>query len=93
MVFRRGGALVKSVLLKFEHIDSSKNIELELFSKFTCINGKDSGEGKTEFLAELEQGIQLGEITCNLGGQFCYCRCRFYRRIITIAIEVCYYVG
>ncbi len=62
--------MVECILLRFEHRDRAKTIELELLSKFTCINGRNSGEGKSEFLVELEQGIQLGEITCNLGDYF-----------------------
>ncbi len=59
--------MTESIILKFEHRNQDRNIEFELLSKFTCINGKNSGEGKSEFLIELEQGIQLGEISCNLG--------------------------
>lgn len=35
---------------------------LNLYSKFTCICGKDSGEGKTEFLVMLEEGISEGDV-------------------------------
>lgn len=62
--------MVESILLRFEHRDPGKTIEMELVSKFTCINGRNSGEGKSEFLVELEQGMQLGEIVCNLGDHF-----------------------
>ncbi len=62
--------MTESIILKFEHRNQDRNIEFELLSKFTCINGKNSGEGKSEFLIELEQGIQLGEISCNLGDYF-----------------------
>lgn len=62
--------MVEVITLKFNHQDQSKTIAFDLFSKFTCINGKDSGEGKSEFLMELEQGLQLGEISCNLGDSF-----------------------
>lgn len=62
--------MVESIILRFEHRDPGKTIEIELLSKFTCINGRNSGEGKSEFLVELEQGIQLGEISCNLGDHF-----------------------
>ena len=37
--------------------DNTGSVKIELHSKFTCIYGKDSGEGKTKFIEIIREGI------------------------------------
>lgn len=55
--------MVESIVLVFEHADAAKTIELELLSKFTCINGRDSGEGKSEFLDSKESIVVFADFS------------------------------
>lgn len=40
-----------------------KSVNICLFSHYTCICGKFSGEGKSEFVSLLEEGISTGDIS------------------------------
>ncbi|MCI9077591.1 MAG: hypothetical protein HFH68_01535 [Lachnospiraceae bacterium] len=40
-----------------------KSVNVRLFSHYTCICGKFSGEGKSEFVSLLEDGISTGDIS------------------------------
>ncbi len=52
-----------------EHFDinfvrsDGKSVNVRLFSHYTCICGKFSGEGKSEFVSLLEDGISTGDIS------------------------------
>lgn len=65
-----GTKMNNPLLLQFTEKTSGRELQITLYSKFTCIDGKESGEGKTELLVRLQQGISLGEIECNLGDSF-----------------------
>lgn len=47
--------------LVFESLENGSNIEIKLYSHYTCICG-DSGEGKTHFVSTVEDGINSEEL-------------------------------
>lgn len=57
-----GGLYMTNHQISFKQITTGKVIEMTLYSHYTCIYGKDSGEGKTEFFSLIEDGINTEEI-------------------------------
>ena len=54
---------MNSYKITFTDKISGESSSLELVSKFTCIYGKDSGEGKSEFFSRVEDGINTDSIS------------------------------
>lgn len=50
-------------ICSIKFIKDGSSLDLDIFSKFTCIIGDNSGEGKTEFFTEIEDGINDRSIT------------------------------
>lgn len=48
--------------VKFESTLDGSSTSIKLYSHFTCIYGKDSGEGKSYFYDVIEEGISTGSI-------------------------------
>lgn len=48
--------------IRFIREEDSAEVTLELISHYTCIYGKESGEGKTEFIARVEEGMNDGSV-------------------------------
>lgn len=46
----------------FRRVSTGEELRIDLYSHYTCICGKDSGEGKTEFLENMGDGLRDGEI-------------------------------
>ena len=46
----------------FRRVSTGEELRIDLYSHYTCICGKDSGEGKTEFLESMGDGLRDGEI-------------------------------
>ena len=53
---------MKTYRISFTRIEDDAGLSLELISHYTCIYGKDSGEGKTEFISLVEEGMNDGSI-------------------------------
>lgn len=60
MGFNRGGFRLKTYEVKFKK--GAEVASITLYSHYTCVIGKYSGEGKSEFLAEIAEGIQVGDV-------------------------------
>lgn len=58
----RRGYIMEHFDINFVRSDG-KSVNVRLFSHYTCICGKFSGEGKSEFVSLLEDGISTGDIS------------------------------
>lgn len=52
--------MIDSFKISFNQLENNKTASINVYSKFTCIIGNDSGEGKTEFYSLLEEGFSDG---------------------------------
>lgn len=52
-----------SFVVSFNQNENNSTTSINVYSKFTCIIGNDSGEGKTEFYSLLEEGFNDGSVT------------------------------
>lgn len=57
---------MNKVVVTFTQKESGKTLVISCVSHFTCVFGKESGEGKSEFFSVVEEGIADGSVTISV---------------------------
>lgn len=60
------------VTVTFKSLINESSLSIDLYSKYTCICGDNSGEGKTHFVSYISDGIETEQIkvSCSNGYEF-----------------------